>query len=279
MNTLYLKYYGLLAAANITLLTAAPGVPIQYAQLPALVQKGLTVQLGNGKLGDIDRDEEDGEVTFTFEGTKAGRTIDYTLDETGALISVEVALGETPLAVQKTVRNQVGQGTLESIDKSFEDGKVSYEFEWKTKDGAEKAATVLEDGKLDSIQVELAETPAAVQATIAKEAAGGQVQEIYKTFDDKAVFYDVTINRGGVNRDIEVAENGRVESRQVFPSEIPPAVQNTIQQSIGSGKLRSINQVFEKKKGGSDFEVEAVKDGKSISFTVGPKGAFLGMEN
>jgi hypothetical protein len=273
-----LKARDLFATASSVLLAAATAAPVQFAQLPPAVQKGITTQLGGAKIGEIDRDEENGEVTFTVEATTGGRTVDYTLDENGTLLSVEVALAETPPAVQKTIQSQVGQGALESIDKSFEDGRVSYDVDYKTKEGAERYLTVLENGQLDSIEVDLTETPPAVQATVAKESAGGQVKSVEKTFDDKAVFYDVTINRGGVNRDIEVAENGKVESRQVFLSEVPPAVQNTIQQTLGPAKLRSIDQVFEKKKGGSVFEVEAVKEGKTFVFSVGPKGAFLGME-
>jgi uncharacterized membrane protein YkoI len=278
MNIWRLNPHSLFVTASSLLLAGATAAPVQFAQLPPPVQKGITTQLGGAKIGEIDREEENGEVTYTVEATTGARTIDYTLDENGALLSVETTLAETPPAVQKTIQGQIGQGAVESVDKSFEDGKVSYEVDFKTKEGAERSLTVLENGQLDSIEVALTDTPPAVQATVAKEAAGGQVASVEKTFEDKAVFYDVTINRGGVNRDIEVAENGKMESRQVFLAEVPPAVQNTIQQNLGPARLRSIDQVFEKKKGGSAFEVEAVKEGKTFVFSVGPKGAFLGME-
>ncbi len=70
---------------------------------------------------------------------------------------------------------------------------------------------------------------------------------------------------------------GKVESRQAFWAELAPAVQATIQQNIGPGKVVRIDQVFEGKKG-SSFDVEAVKDGKTFSFNVGPKGAFRGFD-
>jgi uncharacterized membrane protein YkoI len=277
MNLWKLKTRALWVTVNSALLATAMAAPVPFAQLPPAVQKGIATQLARAKLGEIDRDDDNGEVTYTVEATVGGRDIDYTLDENGTLVSVEVTLADTPPAVQKTIQSQIGQGAVESIDKSFEDGKVSYEVDWKAKDGAERSLTVLENGQLDSIEVALTETPPAVQTTVIREATGAQVVSVDKTFDDKAVFYDVTINRGGVERDIEVAENGKVESRQVLLTEVPPAVQNTIQQTLGPAKLRSIDQVFEKKKG-SAFEVEAVKDGKTFAFSVGPKGAFLGME-
>ena len=170
--------------------------------------------MGNGKIGEIGREEKDGEVIYAVEITKDGRSRDYNLDEKGTLVSVEVTLLETPLAVQKTIQIQVGQGTLGSIDKSF---------------------------------------------------------------DEDGVFYDFSVTHDGKDREFSVAENGKLESRQVFLSELSPAVQKTIQQHIGDGKLLRIDQVFEKK-GAFSFEIEGVKDGKPFDFSVGPKGAFLGMD-
>lgn len=271
-------FYWLCAATNLALPAVEPAAQVAFALLPPAVQKGIQAQLGSGKLGDIKRDEEHGEVSYVAEITKDGRSRDYTLDEDGALLSVEVSLPETPPAVQKTIQNQIAQGTLESIGRTTDDGGASYDVEWKAKDGAAHSFSVLESGKLQSVQVALPETPPAVQAAILKEAGDGQVQDISKTFDDGAVFYDVSVNRGGQDRDFSVAENGRLESRQVFLPELSPAAQGTVLQSIGNGKIRRIDQVFDKKKGVFPFEVEGLKDGKPFDFSVGPKGAFLGMD-
>jgi uncharacterized membrane protein YkoI len=268
---------GASAAIQCLLLAHAWATPIPYEQVPPAVQKGIAAQLAGGKLGVIDRDEDNGQFTYTFEVTRGGRTVDYTVDAAGALVSIEVTLAETPMPVQKTIQAQVAQGTLESVEKAFQEGKVVYDIDWKKKDGTERSFTVAEDGKLDSIQVGVEETPAAVQGAITKEVGAGSLKEVFKTFDENTVYYDATIQRDGLEREISIGENGKVESRQVFLNETPPPVQNMIKQSLGAGQMVRIDQVYEKKKGGI-FEVEAVKDGKPYYFSVGPKGAFLGTD-
>jgi hypothetical protein len=81
-----------------------------------------------------------------------------------------------------------------------------------------------------------------------------------------------------VERDFSVAENGQMDSRQVLMTELPPAVQTTIDRVVGQGKVVRIDQIYEKRKGGPPFEVEAVVNGKSYAFLVGEKGAFLGKQ-
>jgi uncharacterized membrane protein YkoI len=268
------------AGAGLALFTVAPAraevVPL--AQVPPAVQKGIQAQLGNGTLGEIDRDEENGEVTYNAEITKAGQARNYTLSESGALVSQEMFLQETPPAVQKAIQNLIGQGKIQNIDKTLDDEEVRYDVEWKTKEGAERSFSVLENGKLESYQIALEEAPAAIQAAIAKEAGTGQVKEVIKSFEDKAVYYDVTVNRDGKDRDFTVAESGKLESRQVFLPELPAAAQTSVQRTIGAGKLLRIDQIFDKKKGVFPFEVESLVDGKPYDFSIGPKGAFLGLD-
>ncbi|MEI9895545.1 MAG: hypothetical protein WDN28_17050 [Chthoniobacter sp.] len=163
------------AMVGTALLATAYAAPVPLAQVPAAVQQAIKTQLANGILGEIDRDEEDGKVTYTFEVTKAGRSVDYTLDETGALVGVEMTLSETPSAVQKTIQSQIGQGVLQSIDKTIEDGQVTYDVAWRGQGRPGSCVGVLESGQLDSVEVELEETPPAVRAAIAKEAGPGRV--------------------------------------------------------------------------------------------------------
>lgn len=251
---------------------------ITPAQVPPAVQKAILAQLNGGTVGEINRDEEDGETTFTVEITKAGQGRDYTWSESGELMSMEVFPNEVPTVVTLAIGSVVGSGTIESIDKVLDDGEARYDVEWKTKDGASRSLSVLENGKVESIQVAPAEVPPVVMATITKEAGSDPIQEIIKSFEDDAVYFDVTISRGGQDRDFTVAESGKLESRQVFLGELSGQTRATVQRTIGGGKLLRIDQVFDKKKGVFPFEVESVIDGKSYDFSVGPKGAFLGVD-
>ena len=252
---------------------------VTFAELPAAVQKTIATQAGNGKRGEIERVEEDGEVSYEAEIVKDGRERDIAVGEDGTLQSIEVALIETPLVVLKTIEAQVGDGKIESIDKTFDDEDISYEVEMKTTDGAARSFTVAADGKLESVQVALEETPAAVQKTIAAQVGKATLGDVFKTFDDDGISYDATVTEKGRDRDFTVAENGRLVSRQVFLAELPPPAQKTIAESIGNGKVLRIDHVFEKKKGVFPFEIEGRRDGQAFDFSVGPKGAFLGMDD
>jgi uncharacterized membrane protein YkoI len=252
---------------------------VPYAQLAPALQKSIQAQLGGGTLGEINRDVEGGEVTYTVEITKGGRARDYTLDETGAVIGVEMTLQETPMPVLKTIQAQVGSGAIESIDRTVDGGQVSYDVDWKSKEGVSRSFTVLENGNLDSVDVLLEETPPAVKATITKEIGGGSVQEISKSAEADGVFYEVTVNLNGVDRDFTVAENGKLISRQVFLTEIPLPVQQTIGKITANGRVLRIDREFEKRgKAVDPFAVESIVDGKPYNFVVGPKGLFLGVD-
>src|SRR5678816_3050924 len=95
-------------------------------QVPEAAQKTIRAQLGTAKLGEIERVEEDGDVTYEITLTKEGGERDLTVAEDGTLLSIEVTLEETPLPVQKAIKTQVAQGTLDNIEKTFEDGDVTY---------------------------------------------------------------------------------------------------------------------------------------------------------
>jgi uncharacterized membrane protein YkoI len=250
---------------------------VALAQVPPAVQKGIQAQAANGTIGEIQRDEQNGEVTYTVEITKVGQARDYTLNESGALVSMEMFLRETPPPVQKAIQTLVVQGAIQSIDKALDEEGVRYDVDWTTKDGATHTFSVLENGKLESIQIALEEAPLAVRAAIKTEAKG-EIKEVIKSFEDNAVFYDATVNRNGKDRDFTVAESGKLESRQVFMEELPGPAQSSVQRTIGAGKLLRIDQVFDKKKGVFPFEVESLVDGKPYDFSIGPKGAFLGVD-
>src|SRR5690242_10176231 len=91
---------------------------VALAQLPAAVQKAVREQLGSAKLGEIERTVENGDVSFTVNMIKAGKEREFTIGEDGKLLSVEVDLEETPPAVQKTIKVQVGQGELGTLLKT-----------------------------------------------------------------------------------------------------------------------------------------------------------------
>jgi uncharacterized membrane protein YkoI len=254
---------------------------VLLSETPAAVQKTINAQLGDGKLGSIDKTVDGEDTTYDIElTTKGGQERDFTVDEDGTLLSVGVTLSETPAAVQKVINLRVGTGKLENIDKAFDDGEVSYDVEMTTKDGQERDFTVDEDGTLLSMGVTLSETPAAVQKAIQMQMREGKLKSIDKMFDDDGITYDVEITTmDGREKEFNVAANGKLASMKVTLGEVPPAVRKTIRGKIGGGKILRIDKSFVENKGVLPYEVQGRKDGKPFDFSVGPKGRFLGMED
>ena len=255
-------------------------IEVTLAETPAAVQKTVTVQVGAGKLEGIDKTFDDGEVGYeVVMTTKDGRERSFTVDQDGTLTSIEVTLAETPATVQKTVTTQVGAGKLESIEKTFDAGEVSYEVMMKTREGQAREFTVEENGTLASVEVALAETPAPVQKTVTAQVGTGKLEKISKVFDDQDITYEAEMTTAdGKGRDFTVGAKGKLLSVQVILDELAPDVQKTIKEQIGAGRIVRIAKSFELKKKVQPYEVEGRKDGKPFNFSVGPQGRFLGRD-
>jgi uncharacterized membrane protein YkoI len=252
---------------------------IQLSQAPVTVQQTIRTQLQDAKLGEIEQTEEYGDTVYIITmACKDGEERDFTVASDGTLLSLELPLAQTPLAVQAGIKAQLGQSILELIERTWESGKLIYEIEATRKNGAELSFTISEEGKLISLQVTLEETPASVRNTIQSRLDQARLEGVYRIFEDGEISYYVEISRGAKLRSFSVAADGKLESAQVFLSETSAAAQKTIRERIGEGTLVRIDEVFEKRNGVFPFEVEARKNGKPFNFSVGPRGRFLGMD-
>ena len=108
--------------------------------------------------------------------------------------------------VQKTVRREVGAGSVDAIDKTSEEGEIFYDVD-ATRDAKSWAFSVSSDGALDQA-LELAETPETVRTAIIKEVGGGKIDTIDKTSDGDEIFYDVDYTKGGLTRSFSVSPDG-----------------------------------------------------------------------
>src|SRR6266478_5027819 len=98
---------------------------VSIHQVPPAAKKAIETQLGEAKLGDIEKDEQKGEVTYTVNTTsKAGDERYFTLSEDGILLNMEVTLEETPIPVQRTIKKQLADGILDNIEKTFEGNDI-----------------------------------------------------------------------------------------------------------------------------------------------------------
>ena len=250
---------------------------VSIHQVPPAVKKTIESQAAGFKLGEIEKDDSGGEVSYIVTVSKEGRESDFTVSEDGRLLAVELTLEAAPAAVQKTIKAQVGQGELDSLENNLEEN--SYEIEYTRKDGTDRYFSVKEDGKLLTVQVALAEVPPVVRKTIEANLGKGKLGNIYRTTENGEVSFDAEVNLEEKQREMSVAENGKLESLQVFLAETPEPVQKTIREKLGSGKLIRIDHSFVPDRGVLPYEVEARKDGKPFNFSVGPNGRFLGMDD
>jgi len=254
---------------------------VALSEAPPAVQKTIQTQAGDGTLGEIDKALNGGETVYNVELTaKDGHERDFTVDEDGTLLSVEIALTEAPAPVQKSIQTLTNQGELNGINKNLDDSDVTYDVELTAKDGQEKDFTIDEDGTLLSAEVALSETPEMVQKTIQTRVGDGNLGSIDKNFDEAGINYDVEMTtKEGRNKGFIVAADGSLVSAQVTLEETLPAVRRTIKRQIGDGKVLRIDLSFVKEKGVFPYEIEGRKDGKPFDFSVGPKGRFLGMDD
>ena len=188
-------------------------VEVSLADTPRAVQKSINTLLASkGDLESIDKNLDDSEISYDVELTTTnGQEKEYTLADDGALMSMEVALNETPDAVQKTIAMQLNGGKLEDIDKVFDDAEISYEVKTTKPDGHQKNFTVETNGILSSVEVALEETTPAAKKTITNQISDGRILQIDRSFlKKKGVFpYEVEGLKDGKPFDFSVGPKGR----------------------------------------------------------------------
>jgi hypothetical protein len=275
MRVLFLSLF---AAAALEAAASDSIKTVQLSQVPPAARKTIESQLAGAKVTDIERDDDDGCFTVSYK-IKSGEERDFSVGEDGTLMSVEVALDETPILVQRAIKAQVGTGSIENVEKSFEDNEITYDVDMKSKEGVERSFSVTLEGKLQAMQMFIEETPAAVRKTVESSLGTAKLEDIFHIFEAAETSYYVEVRRDGKLRDFSVAENGKLQSVQVFLSETPPEVQSTIKEKVGAGKVVRVDKSFEPRRGVLPYEIEAQKDGKPFNFIVGPRGRFLGMDD
>ncbi len=130
------------------------------AETPGPVQSIIRSELGKGKLGDIERTVEDGEVIFDVDIIRNGKPRLLSVAASGQWHTLEVGLLETPQAVRRTIRQQLGGGKLVQrtiqaqirggkllhLTKTTDEDGIAYEVE-AARDGKEFSFTVAADGR------------------------------------------------------------------------------------------------------------------------------------
>jgi uncharacterized membrane protein YkoI len=121
---------------------------VELGETPEGVRKGIRARLGSGRLVAIQRVVEKGQTTYRVEMTRHRKPMPFSVSSNGKLVSAVVGLEETPPAVQRTIRRQVGEGYLDEVQLSIEEGEATYDVTY-TKADETKDFTVLANGRLE----------------------------------------------------------------------------------------------------------------------------------
>jgi hypothetical protein len=181
-------------------------------QTPDPVKSAIQALAKGGRLVSIDKNVDDAEITFDVEVSGSnGATKTSTLADDGTLLSAEVALAETPPAVQAAIAQQIRRGAVESIDENFDPDGNSFDVVAASR-GLKTSFTVGLDGTLASVEVTLDQTPPGARATIENQIAGGKIIRIDKSIVDKqgrVLPYEVQGRKAGKPFDFSVGPKGR----------------------------------------------------------------------
>lgn len=212
---------------------------VSAEQLPQAVRAAIEKE--GGKLGEIEKEDEDGKVVYEADLEKDGKEFELKVAEDGTVLSreaeaedededekdekeVKVSAEQLPPAVKAALEKEGAK--LDDVEKEEEGGKVVYEADAE-KDGKELEIKVAEDGTVISREAEdeeeededekegseekvsMDQLPSAVRETIVKQAEGGQVTEVEKEVKDGKTVYEAEVKKDGQEFEIKVDEQGK----------------------------------------------------------------------
>lgn len=118
---------------------------------------------------------------------------------------------DLPPAVQRTAAQQSAGATVRGYAQETENGKLEYEIEM-TVNGHSKDVNIDHDGNVLEIEegVTLGDLPAAVRASLQKQAAAGKITKVESVSEqDKLVAYEAHILTGAKKSEVQVGPDGK----------------------------------------------------------------------
>jgi len=113
-------------------------VGLEVGEAPAAVQTAIKLRIGDGHVDSLEENLDPDGNSFEVEATASdGGGKSFSVAPDGRILSEEVTLEQTPPAVHKTIREQMGDGKILRIDRTFSErnaGVAKFEVEGR-KDG------------------------------------------------------------------------------------------------------------------------------------------------
>jgi uncharacterized membrane protein YkoI len=180
-------------------------------ELSRPIQQAIHQQAGRGRIEDITRTTEDGEVSYDVEMVKEGKARTFSLGEDGKVLEIEVFLEELPVEAREALEKEAGEGKCGEITKTDEEGETLYETEI-TRNGKPRSVSVNAKGQVvyQEESIALADAPDAVQKAFhAQLDAGAGPSKICKITSDGEVSYLGEWMAQGACRTLTVAADGK----------------------------------------------------------------------
>jgi hypothetical protein len=243
-------------------------------ETPGPVHKTISQQLYGGRVKRILKVYDEDGATFEVTIGKNGKDREVVVAMDGRLVSRQMRLPETPPVVQQTIRKELGKGELIQILKTVEDGEIYYQIDLvKEREEQQRTMNVAADGTLTSLQVFAPELPPKVLATIRSELRGGKVDEIYKTFAEDGVTFELDIIRRDKRYSVSVDDNGALLEAEMEMSDVPAEAQKAIRGQLGEVEIERVTKTIEE--GHTYFAAEFTKNDQLQVVTVTAAGKVL----
>ncbi len=248
-------------------------------ETPKPVQATIRKEMGKGEVVQILKTIEEGEVFFQVDIVKEReqepRTMNITAD--GTLASIQVFVNELPPKVQSTIRGELRGGKVAEVYKSFDEDGFTFELDIIRKDKP-YAVSVNGDGTLIEAELELADTPEAVQKTMKEALADTEIDSIAKSLEEGEVIYVAEFTKNEKSQTLSVAADGKLldQEMEIALSDAPEPVQKTIKEHAGKGDIEKVTRIIADKE--SAYEVEVADDQRSFTITVAGDGKLVSVE-
>ena len=200
-------------------------------------------------------------------------------------------------AAEKSALAKVPNGTIKEAEIEKENGKLQWSFDVTTPDSkgitevnvdamtgnvisvetesAQSEAEEAGEGQTQAKEerVSLAQLSAPARATVEKVTTGGTIEQMTKEFERGKTVYDVEATVGGRHLEFLIADaDGAVLGTEVpieF-SELPAAVRTAAEKFFGTATGLKVMKGVEY--GGTAYEIEGLKNGKTVEVTFNPAG-------
>ena len=184
-------------AALPCLPSSASAQEVELKECPEAVQKAFRAEAGDGRIIEVEKEKLDGKTVYEAEVVNGTNIFDVVVTESGLLLSKTF---ERPKG-QKEDDEDEGEDEDEEGDDD-DDGDDEGDDDDKDDDENEE----------ESVAMKVDDLPAAVKATLLREAKNGEIEDLEKETENGKVIYSADVeyetDRGELEYEIEISADG-----------------------------------------------------------------------